>query len=75
MTNEWDDPPADEDEDEEIGPGHPGDPDYDLSEAHGYTWEPERNNWPLPPVLMALVTVLVVIALVLPGLLIFLRYG
>ncbi len=72
MTNEGDEPPADEEEDEEIGPGHP---DYDLSEEHGYTWEPERNNWPLPPALMAVVTLLVIIALVLPGLLIFLRYG
>jgi hypothetical protein len=38
MTNEWDDG---EDE-EEFGPG---DPDYDLSEQHGYTWEPQRRDW------------------------------
>ncbi len=72
MTSETPPPDDEEDEDEEIGPGHP---DYDLSEAHPYSWEPKRDNWPLPPGLMALVTVLVIIALVLPGLLIFLRYG
>ena len=40
MPNEWDARPPDDDE-EEIGPDHP---DYDLSEAHGYGWEPAREQ-------------------------------
>ena len=63
MTNEWDDP--EEEEDEEIGPDHP---DYDLSEAHGHTWEPERPSWPVPPWLLAALSVIVVASLVLPTL-------
>lgn len=58
------------DEEEEIGPG---DPDYDLSEAHGYTWEPERDA-PIAPWLMALISLLVIVALVIPGLLIVWQY-
>ena len=47
----------------------PGDPDYDLSEAHGYDWEPERPHWPVPPWLLVVVSLLVIVALLLPGLL------
>lgn len=63
--------PPEDDEDEM----QPGDSDYDLSEARGYGWEPERPAWPIPPWAMVLVTLLVVLALVLPTLLIALRYG
>lgn len=31
----------DEADDEELGPG---DTDYDLSEAHGYLWEPAHGH-------------------------------
>jgi hypothetical protein len=67
MTNEWDETQDDEEE-EEFGPG---DPDYDLSEQHPYSWEPARRDWPIPPALLIAVSVLVVIALVLPSLLLF----
>jgi len=66
MTNEWDD----QDEEEEFGPG---DPDYDLSEQHGYMWEPKRRDWPVPLPVLLVVSVLVVIALVLPSLLLLWR--
>ena len=70
MPNDWDAPPAEDDEEEEIGPDHP---DYDLSEAHGYTWEPRREHWPVPPWLIAAVSLLVVLGLVLPSILFLLR--
>lgn len=57
---------------EEIGPD---DPDYDLSEAHGYTWEPARENWPVPRWLLAVVSILVVLALVVPGVIFFLQHA
>jgi hypothetical protein len=62
MTNEWDDGDEDQEE-EEFGPD---DPDYDLSEAHGYNWDPDRANWPVPPWLLATISVVVVASLVLP---------
>jgi hypothetical protein len=66
MTNEWD-----EEDEEEFGPG---DPDYDLSEQHGYMWEePKRRDWPVPLPVLLVVSVLVVIALVLPSLLLLWR--
>jgi hypothetical protein len=70
MTNEWDAP--DDEEDDEFGPGSA---DYDLSEQHGYMWEPEREHGPISPGLMIVISALVIVALVLPGLLILLRYG
>ena len=69
MPNEWDARPPEDDE-EEIGPDHP---DYDLSEAHGYTWEPTREHWPVPPWLLVAVSLLVVLGLVLPSILFLLR--
>ncbi|MEX2245173.1 MAG: hypothetical protein WEC75_00640 [Dehalococcoidia bacterium] len=60
------------DEDEEITEG---DPDWDLSEAHGYLWYPEREHGPVPPWLMLGVSVLVVVSLVAPGLYLIWRYG
>jgi hypothetical protein len=56
-----------EDEDEI----RPGDPDYDLSEAHGYLWEP-RRKWP-PRWLIVALTILVIVALLLPALIYIMR--
>lgn len=64
-----DDVPPNGAEDDDEEDFVPGDPDYDLSEAHGYMWEPERAHWPVPPGILAVVSVIVVIALVLPTLL------
>lgn len=72
MPNEWD-LPEPEDDIEELGPDHPDHPDYDLSEAHGYSWEPSREHWPVPPWLLVAVSLLVVAALVLPGIFFLLR--
>lgn len=63
---------AEEEYEDEIGPD---DPDWDLSEAHGYMWEPEREEWPLPRSVLVPVAILLVISLVLPGLLILFRYA
>jgi hypothetical protein len=59
----------DDEEEEEI---QPGDPDYDLSESHGYMWEPKHREWP-PRWLIVAITIIVVIALIVPTLLIILR--
>lgn len=56
-----------DDEERDLGPGEE---DYDLSEEHGYMWEPKRANWPVPPAVLAVVSVIVVLALVLPSILI-----
>lgn len=63
MSERWDD-----EEEDEFGPGSP---DYDLSEAHGYMWEPAREHWPVAPWLLVALSILVVVSLVLPALLIF----
>jgi hypothetical protein len=68
MTGDWDE--RDADEDEEFGPG---DPDYDLSEQHGYMWDPQRRDWPVPSPALIVVSVLVIVALVLPSVLLVLR--
>jgi hypothetical protein len=59
-----------EDDEDEIGPG---DPDYDLSEAHGYMWDPSPRPFP-PRWIIWTVTIIVIIALVVPSLFIVLRY-
>ena len=56
-------------EEDQFGPESP---DYDLSEARGYGWEPERSHWP-PQWLIVAISLLVVAALVVPGLLLLLR--
>lgn len=49
-------------------------PDYDLSEARGYGWEPQRpSRWPPPQWVMVVVSLLLVLALLVPGLLLLLR--
>jgi hypothetical protein len=57
------------DEEEEF---RPGDPDYELSEAHGYLWEPAHRQWP-PRWLLIAITVLVIAGLVLPAIIIIAR--
>ena len=62
MSDEWDGDA--EREPDEIAPG---DPDYDLSEAHGWDWEP-RDTRPFflsPPVLIG-ISLLLVLALLVP---------
>ena len=73
MPGEWDIPHDAEPDDEEPEEFGPGDPDFDLSEAHGYMWEPEREHWPVPPWLLVVISILVVIALILPAVVIILR--
>ena len=70
MPNEWDDPEIAEPDEEEIGPA---DPDYDLSEAHPYSWEPKREHWPVPPWLLFAISLLVAAGLLAPALIIILR--
>jgi hypothetical protein len=54
-----------EDEDDSYIPG-PDDPDYDLSEAHGYSeWEP-REGGPIPQWVLTLLAVLLILALLFP---------
>jgi hypothetical protein len=67
MPDEWDG--RAEDTDEEPDEIAPGDPDYDLSEAHGWDWEPKpaRNVFLSPLVLMG-ISLLLVLALLLPAL-------
>ncbi len=62
----------DAEEEDDLGPGSA---DYDLSEEHGYTWEPERESGGIPQWLMVAVTALVVAALVLPTIILIYRYG
>jgi hypothetical protein len=68
----YDDGSPDDELPEEIGPD---DPDYDLSEAHGYRWEPTRENWPVPPWLLVLVTLIVLAGLLLPGIIFIAQRG
>jgi hypothetical protein len=63
VTNDWN---AEDAEDDEFGPG---DPDYDLSEQHGYMWEPKRRDWPVPMPVLLVVSAAVIMALVVPSLL------
>lgn len=65
MPNEWDE----SEEEEELAPD---DPDYDLSEARGYGWEPPQQPswWPLPPWVIVTVSLVLVLALLLPALVI-----
>jgi uncharacterized membrane protein YhaH (DUF805 family) len=53
------------DDDEEFGPGSP---DYDLSEERGYGGESERGFWPPPPWVFVAISILIVVALLVPTL-------
>lgn len=55
--------------DDEI---RPGDPDYDLSESHGYMWDPSPTPFP-PRWLIIVVTIAVIAALVIPSVIIILN--
>ena len=58
-------------EEDEFGPDSP---DYDLSEARGYGWEPERpSRWPPPQWLIVAISLLLVAALLVPAVLLVLR--
>jgi hypothetical protein len=65
----WDEAEEQEPE-EEFGPESP---DWDLSEEHGYLWYPKREHWPVAPWLIAVVSIIVVAALLVPSLVIILR--
>ena len=67
----YDERPDDDEEEEDIGPGEA---DYDLSEEHGYMWEPARPGWP-PRWLIIAVTFVVVASLVLPAVLLIINRG
>ena len=64
-------PYEDESEDDEIE-FKPGDPDYELSEAHGYLWEPPERGFP-PRWLIIGLTILVIAGLVVPTLILIWR--
>lgn len=75
---DWDNPEDQEDtpegyyddEDDDSYIPDETDPDYDLSEAHGYArWEPARSGGPLPGWLIAAVSILLIIAILVPLLL------
>ncbi len=50
----------------------PGDPDYELSEAHGYLWYESERPFP-PRWLIVALTVLVITGLLVPTLILILR--
>ena len=69
MAECWE--PDDAPEEDEFGPDSP---DYDLSEARGYGWEPEPpSRWPPPQWLIVAISLLLVAALLVPTLLLLLR--
>jgi hypothetical protein len=56
----------DDEEDDTYVPG-PGDPDYDLSEAAGYSgWEEPTRRAILPQWLIALFSIALILAIVIP---------
>jgi hypothetical protein len=65
--------PYEDDYEEDEDEIQPGDPDYDLSEAHGYMWDPAPKPFP-PRWLIVTVTIVVIAALVVPSVLIVLQY-
>jgi hypothetical protein len=69
VSSRWDE--EDEEDEDEFGPGSA---DYDLSEEHGYLWEPRRDQ-PLPAWVIVGVTCLALAALILPAILLIYRYG
>ncbi len=70
MPEEWEREDGDEPEDEL----QPGDTDYELSEEAGWDWEPRRRTGP-PRWSMVALSILVVIALLVPSLVIIARWG
>jgi hypothetical protein len=66
LPSDWEIPGEPLEEDDEFGPDSP---DWDLSEEHGYLWEPKRAQWPVPSWVLIAVAIVVIFALVLPALL------
>ncbi len=69
---EWEETPEgyyddeDDGDEEEIGPD---DPDYDLSEGAGYAgWEPPQRSFFLPQWVIVAMSLLLILALLLPAL-------
>jgi hypothetical protein len=60
-------------EDDELEELQPGDTDYDLSEQHPYSWEPQREP-AISPTVLFIVSLLLIAALVVPSVLIVLQY-
>jgi hypothetical protein len=51
----------------ELDPNDPAHPDHDLSLAHGYSdWEPARQTFLARPGVVFILTVIVIIALLVP---------
>jgi|AP12_2_1047962.scaffolds.fasta_scaffold202875_2 hypothetical protein len=74
MTNDWDELESEgEFEESEVDFG-PDSPDYDLSEEHGYSWEPARMQV-IPQWLLAGLSLLLAAALVFPAIYIVWRFG
>jgi hypothetical protein len=72
MPRDWEIPDDEEavEEEDEFGPESS---DWDLSEEHGYLWYPKREQWPVPSWLLVIVSVVVIVALVLPAVLLLFR--
>ena len=68
MVDLLDDDTEDREEPWELDdPTDPSHPDYDLSEATGYTdWQPRRRFLPLPRGVILLVTIVFIAALLWP---------
>lgn len=70
--DEWEEAPEgyyEEDGDEEWEELDPDDPDYDLSEEAGYAdWEPPERSFFLPQWVILAVSLLLILALLLPAL-------
>lgn len=57
----------DEDEDDDSYVPQPGDPDYDLSEAAGYSgWEPPARRGIIPQWAMVALSILLILAILVP---------
>lgn len=69
--DEWDDEVDVDEVEEDFGPGTA---DYDLSEEHGYAWEAERTDV-IPRWMVVSVSLLLVVALVLPSIYIVWRFA
>jgi len=65
--------PAPEEDEQGVDEIGPDDPDYDLSDEHGYAWEPRESRAMAGRIVLVAVSILVVIALVLPALLLIAR--
>lgn len=75
MTNEWDEEVEEEQfEDEDAEEFGPDSADYDLSEEHGYTWEPSRIEV-IPRWLVVSLSLVLVVALIIPSIYIVLRFS